>query len=273
MDMIKRLNESAQYIRSEIKTEPKIAIILGSGLGSLVNKIENQVVLDYSQIPNFPLTTVEGHAGLLVCGTLGGKQVIALKGRFHYYEGYEVEQVVYATRVLKLMGIDKLIVTNAAGAINKELKPGDLMAITDHIGLFAPSPLRGKNFEEFGVRFPDMSKPYDHELIDILINSAKENGINIKEGIYAFSQGPMFETPAEIRLLRAIGADAVGMSTVPEVITAVHSGIRVLGISCMTNMAAGILDQPLGHAEVLETTKAIEKDFVGLVQKTIENMK
>ncbi|NLD46265.1 MAG: purine-nucleoside phosphorylase [Clostridiaceae bacterium] len=266
------LKESAEFIKGRINFSPEIAIILGSGLGPLANEIENPVMIDYREIPNFPLSTVEGHEGKLVAGTLGGNKVVALKGRFHYYEGYEIPQVVFAVRVLRLLGVSHLIVTNAAGGINKAFKPGDLMIIKDHISLFAPSPLRGENIKELGVRFPDMSEAYSRKLMALCREAAAAEGIVLQEGVYAFAQGPMYETPAEIRVLGSLGADAVGMSTVPEVITARHAGINVLGISCITNMAAGILDQPLNHQEVMKTAKDVERNFSILVKRFVSEI-
>lgn len=262
-----RIQDAVDYIRTKIVGKPQIGIILGSGLGSLVSALEQPVELDYSDIPGFPETTVTGHAGKLVYGILGGKQVLVMKGRFHFYEGYEISQVVFHIRVFRLLGIENLLVTNAAGGINNCFKPGDFMLITDHISLFAPSPLRGRNLEEFGTRFPDMCGVYNSDLIEIAKEAASKEGIALKEGVYAFAQGPMFETPAEIRALRVLGADAVGMSTVPEVITARHSGMNVLGISCITNMAAGIPGQPPNHREVMDTAKQVEEKFSLLVTR------
>ncbi|MCR4434854.1 MAG: purine-nucleoside phosphorylase [Clostridiales bacterium] len=267
----KKAVEAAEFIKGRIRLQPEIGIILGSGLGSLVNDMEDPNEIDYGDIPNFPLTTVEGHAGKLVSGVIGGKPVLAMKGRFHLYEGYDISQVVLATRVFKLVGINDLLVTNAAGGINRSFKPGDLMLIRDHISFFAPSPLRGKNLSEFGVRFPDMSQAYDRGLLDAAREAALKTGIEIREGVYAFAQGPMYETPAEIRAFGILGADAVGMSTVPEVIAARHANMRVLGISCITNMAAGILDKPLNHEEVVRTAKEVEHKFVALVKEIIRN--
>lgn len=264
------LKETAQYIKSKLGSVPKVAIILGSGLGPLVDDIKNSVEIDYKDIPGFPLSTVEGHAGKLVCGEIGNKSVIAMKGRFHYYEGYDVSQVVIAIRVFKLLGINDLLVTNAAGGINKSFSPGDLMIIRDHISLFAPSPLRGKNLEEFGVRFPDMSEAYSKRLRELLKKASEEVGVKMQEGVYAFTQGPMYETPSEIKALGILGADAVGMSTVPEVITARHAGMNIMGISCITNMAAGILNQPLNHEEVMQTAKQAERNFTSVVKKVID---
>lgn len=261
---------AAEYIRERIKQPPKTAVILGSGLGPLVNDIHQPTEIDYADIPGFPHTTVKGHAGKLVSGTLGGRQILAMKGRFHYYEGWDISQVVFHIRVFKLLGVSNLIVTNAAGGINTSFAPGDLMLIRDHISFFAPSPLRGENIDEFGPRFPDMCDAYDPDAAAMTREIAGRRGIALKEGVYAFAQGPMFETPAEIRALRVLGADAVGMSTVPEVIMARHCGIKVLGISCITNMAAGVLEQKLSHEEVMETAGKIEKDFSWLVTQIVK---
>lgn len=262
---------AADTIRNRIGENPQIGIILGSGLGALVNTLEQPIEIDYSDIPGFPMTTVKGHAGKLVYGKLGGKQVLIMKGRFHIYEGYDVSQVIFHIRVFKLLGISDLLVTNAAGGINTEFEPGDLMMINDHISFFAPSPLRGTNLEEFGPRFPDMSNAYDSGLIGIAKEAAREEGIMLRQGIYTFAQGPMFETPAEIRALRMLGADAVGMSTVPEVIVARHCGMKVMGISCITNMAAGVKNETLNHEEVMETADRVGKSFSALVRRIIAN--
>lgn len=262
---MKQIRTAAAHIMDKISGKPQIGIILGSGLGPLVNALEQPVEIDYSEIPGFPQTTVEGHEGKLVFGKLAGKQVLVMKGRFHLYEGYDVSQVVFHIRVFSLLGIKNLLVTNAAGGINTDFTAGDLMLITDHISFFAPSPLRGSNLDEFGIRFPDMCNAYDRDLISVAQSAANDDGISLKEGIYAFAQGPMFETPAEIRALRILGADAVGMSTVPEVIVARHCGMKVLGISCITNMAAGVLDETLNHKEVMETADRAGKSFLALV--------
>ena len=261
------IQDAADYIRKKIGGKPQIGIILGSGLGPLVGAIEQPIELDYSDIPGFPETTVAGHAGKLVYGILGGRRVLVMKGRFHLYEGYDISQVVFHIRVFKLLGIENLLVTNAAGGVNTGFKPGDLMLITDHISFFAPSPLRGRNLEEFGTRFPDMCEVYDSSLIETAREAAGKEGLVLREGVYTFAQGPMFETPAEIRALRILGTDAVGMSTVPEVITARHSGMKVLGISCITNKAAGVHGQPLNHKEVMDTAKQVEKSFTALVTR------
>lgn len=262
--------KAAEHLMETMGTKPELGIILGSGLGPLAEAVENPGEIPYSDIPYFPRSTVEGHEGKLVWGTLSGRPVLLMKGRFHYYEGYDAGRLVFHIRVFKLLGIDNLLVTNAAGGVNRSFRPGDIMLINDHIGFFAPSPLRGENIKEFGVRFPDMSEAYSRELLDIAEKAAAAEGLEIKEGVYAFARGPMYETPAEIRAFRALGADAVGMSTVPEVIAASHAGMRVMGISCITNMAAGVLDRPLRHGEVMETAKASEKKLVALVKKVVE---
>lgn len=264
---LEHMHIAADYIKSRISGKPQIGIILGSGLGPLVNVLEQPAEIDYSEIPGFPRTTVEGHAGKLVYGKLGGKQVLVMKGRFHLYEGYDISQVVFHIRVFSLLGITNLLVTNAAGGVNTDFIAGDLMLITDHISFFAPSPLRGSNLNEFGVRFPDMCNAYDGNLVSIAEAAAKEEGIGLKKGVYAFAQGPMFETPAEVRAFRILGADAVGMSTVPEVIVARHCDMKVMGISCITNMAAGVIDETLNHKEVMETADRVGKSFASLVTK------
>mgnify|MGYP000977598028 CR=1 FL=1 len=271
INYLNTIKSSADFIKGKIGGEPQIAIILGSGLGGLVDHFGDTVEINYSDIPEFPQATVTGHAGKLVYGTLSGKRVLAMQGRFHYYEGYDISKVVFHIRVFRLLGIRNLLVTNAAGGINTGFKQGDIMLITDHISFFAPSTLRGRNIDEFGTRFPDMTNAYDRDLLAIARRSAKEAGVDVVEGIYAFTQGPMFETPAEIRALRVMGADAVGMSTVPEVITAHHAGMKVMGISCITNMAAGIMGQELNHEEVLDTTRKAEEKFVRLVKCIVEN--
>jgi purine-nucleoside phosphorylase len=264
-----RMVKAMDYIMRKLPAVPWMGIILGSGLGTLADEIKYAVEIDYADIPNFPLTTVKGHEGKFVFGELAGKPVLAMKGRFHYYEGYDVQDVVFPVRVMKLLGIGNLLVTNAAGGINRSFSPGDLMLIKDHISLFAPSPLRGANLEKLGSRFPDMSEAYSRSLLEMAEKAAEEAGVEIRKGVYAFAKGPMYETPAEIKALSILGADAVGMSTVPEVIAAKHADMRVLGISCITNMAAGILDQPLNHEEVIKTAKEVERKFALLVRTII----
>jgi purine-nucleoside phosphorylase len=268
-DMMKRLDKTVDYLKDKVDEVPEIAIILGSGLGRLAELIEGKQEFPYEDIPHFPQTTVVGHEGKLIFGTLNGRRVVAMKGRFHYYEGNDMEVVVYPIRVFKRLGVENLLVTNAAGGVNLGFAPGDLMLITDHISLFCENPLRGENLDELGPRFPDMSAAYDKALQKTALESAQRLGIDLKTGIYSYCKGPSFESPAEIKALRALGADAVGMSTVPEVITARHMRMRVLGISCITNMAAGILDQPLNHEEVIATGKQVEQKFSRLVSDIV----
>ncbi|MBA1333665.1 MAG: purine-nucleoside phosphorylase [Firmicutes bacterium] len=263
---------AAEYISARLSNRPLIGLILGSGLGEMAEQVENKTIIDYSEIPGFPVSTVEGHAGRLVAGKLMGKELVVMQGRFHYYEGYSLDEVTFPVRVMKLIGVEYLIVTNAAGGVNSEFAPGDLMVITDHINLLGANPLRGKNLEKMGPRFPDMSRAYDRDLIDVALNCAGKAGIKVHRGVYCAMQGPSYETPAEIRMARIIGGDAVGMSTVPEVIAANHCGIRVLGISCITNMAAGILDQPLKHEEVIEVGKMARKGFIELIKGVVEEI-
>lgn len=270
--MIERLEElkkAAAYISSRIDFTPELGMILGSGLGVLGNEVENPVIIKYEDIPSFPRSTVEGHAGQMVIGDLEGKKVLVMQGRFHFYEGYSMDKVVFPVQVMKLLGINNFLVTNAAGGVNKSFEPGDLMIISDHIKLSMDSPLRGPNDDSFGQRFYDMSDGYSGRLRKLAKMAGEELGIPLREGVYALMGGPNYETPAEIRMLRTLGADAVGMSTVPEVLAAVHAGMEVLGISCITNMAAGVLDQPLNHEEVMETAEKVRKNFIALVRKTV----
>lgn len=267
--MIKNLKESAEFVLSKIKDKPEIAIILGSGLGEFAETLEDKVIVDYQDIPFFPRSTVQGHKGRLVYGKLSGKKILCMQGRVHFYEGYEMRKVVYPIGMFKMMGIDSLIVTNAAGCVNENWKAGDLMLITDHIKLIADNPLRGENLE-YGERFFDMSTVYDKDKQRIAKEVATSLNIDLKEGVYMLFTGPSFETPAEIRMARLLGADAVGMSTVPEVIAASHAGIKVMGISCLTNMAAGILNQKLNHIEVLETGALVKDKFEKLLKEVVK---
>ncbi|WP_372503634.1 purine-nucleoside phosphorylase [Acididesulfobacillus acetoxydans] len=264
-----QINEAKEFVRRKISQVPELGIILGSGLGPLAEVVENRTEIPYREIPNFPVSTVEGHAGQAVFGRLQGKEVVVMQGRFHYYEGYSMREVTLPVRVMQVLGVKGLIVTNAAGGINAAYKPGDLVLIKDHINLLGDNPLRGANLDDLGLRFPDLSEGYDREWRKKALQVAGETGVRLEEGVYAAMLGPSYETPAEIRFLRTIGADLVGMSTVPEVIAANHGGMRVLGISCVTNMAAGVLPQKLSHLEVMETAERIEKEFVSLVQKII----
>ena len=272
-NIFEKAKESSEYIKAKLSNTPEIGIVLGSGLGVLADELEDAVVIKYSEIPNFPVSTVEGHAGELVIGRLQGKYVLCMKGRFHYYEGYDMREASFPVRVMRLLGIKNLMVTNAAGGINKAFEPGDLMIISDHIKFFSDTPLRGKNIDEIGVRFPDMTDAYSKELRGMAKEASKKVGVELREGVYAFMSGPTYETPAEIRALGVLGADAVGMSTAPEVIVAVHCGMRVLGISCICNMAAGILEQPLNHKEVMDTAERVKDKFLKVVRACVENWK
>lgn len=266
------IDEAAAYIRSKTGIKPEIGLILGSGLGVLGDDLEDATTLSYADIPHFPVSTVEGHAGELVIGKLQGRAVALMRGRFHMYEGYEPERTALPVRVMKALGVTKLLVTNAAGGVNLGYKPGNLMLISDHLNLTGRNPLVGHNDNALGVRFPDMSEAYSRRLRQIAHETAASLGFSVQEGVYAGLLGPNYETPAEIRMLRTIGADAVGMSTVSEVIVARHSGIEVLGISCISNMAAGILDQPLSHEEVMETTEQVKNQFISLVLNVLPKM-
>lgn len=269
---MEQLKRAYVHVHNILKRDVTYGLILGSGLGAVTDSFENAIEIPYSDIPEFPVSTVPGHDGKLVIGEYNGKTAVLMKGRFHYYEGYEPDQVVFGVRLMKLLGVKKLFVTNAAGGVNTNFQPGDLMIITDHIGLFSPSPLRGANINEFGPRFPDMSYAYDPEMIKIALESARKLNIKVQKGVYCFTQGPMFETPAEIRAIRTLGGDAVGMSTVPEVITANHCGIKVLGISNISNMAAGVLDRPLSHEEVMETGDRVKETFISLVKEILDRI-
>ena len=258
--------QSADAIRVKIGDfQPKVAMILGSGLGYMGDIVENAIAVPYKEIPHFKVSTAPGHKGQLVFGTLEGKPVAVMQGRMHHYEGYSYEEVAYAVRVLRLLGCDTLIVTNAAGCVNMDWKAGDLMLITDQIKIFMESPLRGENLSQFGVRFPDASHLYTPALRELARKAAKELGIDLKEGVYMYFPGPQYETPAEVRFARIAGADAVGMSTAPEVIVAGHCGMQVLGFTLLSNMAAGILGQPLSEEEVLEAAAACRDKFSKLV--------
>lgn len=258
--------ESADYIKEKIGgLIPKVAMVLGSGLGFLGDIVENPTAIPYGEIPHFKASTAPGHKGQLVFGVLAGKNVAVMQGRMHHYEGYGYDDVSYAVRVLRLLGCDTLIVTNAAGCVRTDWQAGDLMLITDHIKMFSESPLRGANIPEFGVRFPDASHLYTPRLQKIARDTAADMFITLREGVYFYCYGPQYETPAEIRAARALGGDAVGMSTAPEVIVAGHCGMEVLGFTLLSNMAAGILDQPLSEKEVLDAAEAAKDKFSRLV--------
>lgn len=269
---MQKILETKEFIQSKISDTPTIGIILGSGLGILADEIENKISIPYEEIPHFAKSNAVGHANELVYGELEGKKVLAMKGRFHYYEGFTLNEVTFPIRVMKALGIEQLIITNASGAVNTSFKPGDLMLITDHINLVGNNPLIGPNDDRLGPRFPDMTKVYTPELREVALRVAEKLNIPLQQGVYAWWSGPSYETPAEIRMIRTLGADAVGMSTVPEAIVARHSSMNVLGISCLTNMAAGILDQPLHHDEVLEVANKVRTQFIQLVKGIIVEM-
>ncbi|PLR99813.1 purine-nucleoside phosphorylase [Bacillus sp. T33-2] len=267
-----QVKNAAEFLSEKFGNQPKIGLILGSGLGVLADEIENPVKIPYSQIPDFPVSTVEGHVGQLVFGLLNDVYVLVMQGRFHFYEGYTMDKVTFPVRVMKELGIESLIVTNAAGGINESFSPGDLMLITDHINNMGTNPLIGPNDSRLGVRFPDMSEAYSKEYLNVAKQTAARLNLQVREGVYVGNTGPTYETPAEVRLARTLGGDAVGMSTVPEVIVARHAGMRVLGISCISNMAAGILDQPLNHEEVIETTEKVRAQFLLYVKELVSEL-
>jgi purine-nucleoside phosphorylase len=264
-----RAEVAAQYIFSQNSLRPGIALVLGSGLGALADEFSHATRIPYAKIPYFPQSTAIGHAGQLVIGQVGQVAVAGMQGRVHLYEGYSVKEVTFPVRVFARMGVEAVILTNAAGGIKREFVQGRLVVIKDHINLQGVNPLSGPNDERFGERFPDMSVAYDRRFREIAVGEGNRLGIGVYEGVYAALSGPSYETPAEIRYLRTIGADLVGMSTVPEVIVARHSGMRVLGISCVTNAAAGILDKPLDHKDVLETAERVKGQFIALLKAVI----
>ena len=267
-----RAEAAAKFIKKKTKLSPKIALVLGSGLGGFADEFANATRIPYSKIPHFPRSTAIGHVGQLVVGTVEGVDVVGMQGRVHLYEGYSAKDVAFPVRVFARMGVKAVILTNAAGGIKKDFTQGRLVVISDHINLQGANPLLGPNDDSLGPRFPDMSHAYDKKFRELALAEGRRLGINLGEGVYAGLAGPSYETPAEIRYLRAIGADLVGMSTVPEVIAARHSGIRILGISCVTNAAAGVLDQPLDHKEVLETAERIKGQFIGLLRAVIPDI-
>ena len=272
LDYINKIIDSVKYIEKKIQKRPNIGLILGSGLGGLGERINRPIIIEYKDIPNFPISSVEGHKGRLIIGELGNKEVIAMQGRFHLYEGYLLKQITFPVRVMAGLGIKKLIVTNAAGGVDEKFSPGDLMIIRDHINFTGQNPLIGKNIDTLGPRFVDMTNAYDQNLIKLAKIAGKKLNIPLQEGVYMWLTGPTYETPAEIKLAKILGASAVGMSTVPEVIVAIHQGIEVLGISCITNMAAGILDQPLDHEDVIKTSLMVEDSFERLIVEILANI-
>ncbi|RSL31928.1 purine-nucleoside phosphorylase [Salibacterium salarium] len=270
---IQAIKTASDMILEKISTRPSVGFILGSGLGVLADEIENPVMIKYQDIPHFPVSTVEGHAGQLVIGELKGMPVLAMQGRFHFYEGYGLDEVTFPVRVMKELGIETMVVTNAAGGVNPSFAPGDLMLITDHINNVSDHPLIGANNKELGVRFPDMSTAYSPHLKKLAKRAADHLDLPLQEGVYVWNSGPSYETPAEIRMIQYMGGDAVGMSTVPEVITARHANIDVVGVSCISNMAAGIMDQPLSHDEVIETTERVREQFLHFIKELINQFK
>ena len=264
-----RAEHASRVIRARTKLEPRIAIVLGSGLGSFADDFDEAVSVPYEEIPGFVRSTAQGHAGRLVIGKVDSVPVVAMQGRVHYYEGYSLEEVTFPIRTFNLLGIKTLILTNASGGINVELSQGTLMVISDHLNLMGDNPLRGQNEERFGPRFPDMSAVYAPDLQALVVEEARAIGVDVRRGIYGALSGPSYETPAEIHLLRTLGADAVGMSTVPEAIVARHMGMEVLGISCITNMAAGIGDEPINHEEVMATGDRVRDAFAQLLRGVV----
>ncbi|HEY8234671.1 MAG: purine-nucleoside phosphorylase [Vicinamibacterales bacterium] len=267
--LVARLDEAAAFVRARAPLEPQVGVILGSGLGAFGDSLEGATALPYTEIPHFPASTVVGHGGSLVLGRCRGVPVAVMKGRVHFYEGYSLEQVVFPARVLGRLGVGTLVVTNAAGAVNKSYAPGELMVIEDHINLLG-NPMLGPNEDTLGERFFDLSEAYDRGLRDAAGAACDASGVRSHRGVYLALTGPSFETPAEIRAFRTLGADAVGMSTVPEVIAARHMGIRVVGLSCITNMAAGVLDQKLDHREVLETGERVKEKLLAVLGRLVQ---
>ncbi len=268
--LLDKIKEAENFIKTKMTKTPQIGLILGSGLGILADEIENPVMISYSDIPHFPVSTVEGHEGQFVIGELMGKTVIAMQGRFHYYEGYDMQEITFPVRVMKAMGVEHVILTNAAGGVNPNFNPGDLMLITDHINIMGVNPLIGKNESELGPRFPDCSNIYDKDFNEKVKKVAESKNISLREGVYFYFTGPVYETPAEIKLAGILGGDSVGMSTAPEAVVAAHGGMKVTGISCITNMAAGIQKEALNHNEVVETANRVKQTFIELVKNIVE---
>jgi len=267
-----RAQRAADQIRSRANTEPSVAIVLGSGLGAFADELTESTSLAYKEIAGFAQATVEGHAGRLVIGKAGEVPIAAMQGRFHFYEGYSLEDVTFPIRVLKSLGVRTLILTNAAGSLNTEFTPGSLMVISDHINLMGVNPLIGRNDERFGPRFPDLTSTYDPDLQNIVIEEARAMKIDMRRGVYAALTGPSYETPAEIHMVRTLGVDAVGMSTVPEAIVARHMDMRVIGISCITNLAAGVSDRPVDHSQVIATGERVREQFTELLRRVIAKL-
>ena len=267
-----RAERAAAQIRARAKAAPRVAVILGSGLGAFANELIDAAAIPYDEIPGFARATVEGHAGRLVVGLAGAVPIAAMQGRFHFYEGYSLADVTFPIRVLKLLGVRTLILTNAAGSLNTEFTPGSLMVISDHINLMGANPLIGPNEDRFGPRFPDLTAVYDPDLQNLVIQEATAMGIDMRRGVYAALSGPSYETPAEIHMVRTLGADAVGMSTVPEAIVARHMEMRLIGISCITNLAAGVSNRPIDHSQVMEIGDRVRDEFTDLLRKVIAKL-
>lgn len=266
---LKTIGEAQAYIASRTSVRPEIGLILGSGLGDLADEIEDAVVIPYADIPHFPVSTVEGHAGRLVIGSLNGKRVVAMQGRFHFYEGYSLQEITFPVRVMRALGVTSLLVTNACGGMNPAFRAGDLMIITDHLNMTGSNPLIGHNDAELGPRFPDMSRAYTPELVSFAAETAGRLGISVRQGVYAGISGPAYMTAAELIMLRRLGGDAIGMSTVAEVIVASHMQLKVLGISCITDMAVGEELEPLTHEQVVEVANRTKPQFIRLVKEIV----
>ncbi|QUH20720.1 purine-nucleoside phosphorylase [Alkaliphilus sp. B6464] len=271
-NLLMKLESTKKFLLDSIDESPKVGLILGSGLGTLADEIENPIVIDYKDIPNFPVSTVEGHAGQLVIGKLMGKQVIAMKGRFHYYEGYSMDKVTFPVRVMKAIGVELVLITNACGGLNPNLYPGSLMIINDHINMTGDNPLIGPNYSELGPRFPDMSNAYDKDLIELVHKVSKKINVQTHEGVYVSISGPNYLSKAELRMMQKLGADTVGMSTVPEVIVAKHSGMKVIGISCVTDMAIPDELESISHEQVMEVANKTRPKFINLVKEVINGV-
>ena len=278
--MYRRLIEAAKFIEGRAHIKPKVAIVLGSGLGQYADQVKNAISIPFAEIPNFLPTTIEGHEGRLILGTIANPKtpeipavsVVVLQGRLHYYEGHSMDEVVFPSRTLCMLGIDTMVLTNAAGGINAAFREADLMLINDHLNLMGDNPLRGPNPKELGPRFPDLTEAYNRECLTAIRNAASRLGIELREGVYAALSGPTYETPAEIRMLRTLGADAVGMSTIPEVIAANHFGVRVAAISCITNLAAGITSQKLSHADVIANAGKSTNQVIRLINEALPEL-
>ncbi|MBU5669175.1 purine-nucleoside phosphorylase [Peptoniphilus sp. MSJ-1] len=266
------MKKTIDFIKDKIKITPEIGIVLGSGLGDFADSIEEKIEIPFTEIPDFPVSTVKGHDGKLIFGNINGKEVCIMKGRIHFYEGYDISDVVFPIKVIAELGVKTLIVTNAAGGVNTDFEPGDLMIITDHINLMGKNPLIGPNDESVGPRFLDMTNLYDRDLVELAEKAGKDLNVKTQKGVYMYFTGPSYETAAEVRMARILGADAAGMSTVPEVIIARHRGLKILGISTITNMGTGVLDKPLDHTEVVEVGKEVSGKFTDLLNKIIEDM-